>query len=121
MFDGYIRHPINKTAATVTSQKGCSKEELTPEQERENLVAKKKALVNELIKCPKNSPERKELARQVTDVEAQIHAIRPKKKAPGVENYIMDILREDLTKAQFNSLMTRAIKRMQENFPCNPD
>lgn len=114
MSDIYSRTPINKTAALVTSQKDCSNSELTEEQKRVNLVSRYKSLNNKIVLLEKG-PERKALGKEIAEVCSQINQIRPKKKSPGVERYVIEILREELTKYQFNRLFDKANKRMKED------
>ena len=60
MSDIYARTPVNGTAAAVTSQKGCV-DELTPKQERENLISHVKQVESLLLTLPKGSKERNHL------------------------------------------------------------
>ena len=114
MVDVYGMTPINRTAGLVTGQAGCT-DELTLEQERDNLVSILKRLQEEHKRYPKNSLKRKYLGKKIHEIQMQINAIRPKLKAKGVEHFIIDILREDMTKAQFSILMDRAARRMRES------
>lgn len=105
--------PINKTAALVTSQSGCASDDtLTDEQKRENLVSQSKKLSDQIVRLEKGA-ERKSLSRKKAEIDLMINAIRPKKKSPGVVHYVMDILREDLSKFEFDRLMTKANERMK--------
>ena len=114
MIDVYGLRPVNRTAALVVSQAGCSSGELTDEQMRENLVCQLKRLADDIIKLPKKSKQRKQLGSMKHELEIKINAIRPAKKAKGVEVFLIDVLREELTMVQFNILMAKAINRMNE-------
>ena len=87
-------------------------EELKPEQERDCLVAKKKSVADELLKYPKKSEERKRLGMLAHDLDDKIRAIRPKSRAKGIEHYIIDVLKEDMTEFQFNKIMRKAREKM---------
>jgi hypothetical protein len=116
MGDVYHLDPVDRTAASVVSQKGCS-DSLTSEQIRENLVQRTHALKRRMSLMRKNDPDRKKLGAEINETQLAINKIRPKKKAPGVQSYVMDILREDLSKFKWNSLMTRAVNRMNQDKP----
>lgn len=110
----YFSDPIDSTAKRVTSQSGCSGSHISDEKLRENLVKNWKHLRNSLVQYPKNSRKRKQIGLELLDLQDRIHEIRPKKKAPGVENYFINAARDILTKAQFNIIMSRAVKEMEE-------
>ena len=115
MIDIYDRQPVNKTAAVVTSQSGCASDDtLSGEQLRENLVAQLKALLVEILKHPRGSQKRKALNIMKRDIEIQINAIRPKRKAPSVDQYFIGEAREALLPFQFKRIMDRAVERMRE-------
>ena len=115
MFD-YSRTPVNKTSASVTSQSGCASDEtLTDDQVRENLVARFKSIHDEIVQLPKGSAERKRLGKEQALLQGEISAIRPKHKCPGVEHYIIEILREELSAFEWNRLMTKASDRWRLN------
>lgn len=114
MVDVYALRPINRTAALVVSQSGCSSGELTDEQMRENLVIQQKKIARDILTLPKKSKLRKELGKKKSEVEHLINEITPKKKANGVEFYFFAVVKEELTNAHFRILMDRAIKRMND-------
>lgn len=115
MFD-YAREPINRTAALVTSQGGCATDDtLSDEQKRENLVTKYKALEAELMSHPKGSDKRKKIGADKFKVQTEINNIRPKRKCLGLKDHILDILREELTPFQFNSIISKASERAIES------
>ncbi|MCA3000364.1 MAG: hypothetical protein ING75_17385 [Rhodocyclaceae bacterium] len=91
-------------------------EALTPEQQRDSLLAR----VNQITALFANNGVRKmnkfdakRLGREKHELQMQINAIRPKTKTPGIERHVMDILREEMPKAQWDILMTRARSRLQ--------
>jgi len=104
--------PVDKKAAVVTSQRGCTGE-YTDEQRRDNLKAHLFSLRSQLDSLPKFSKDRKELGIRIHEIQNEMHAIRPKRRCPGIEKYILDILREEMTKFEWNRLMERARKRME--------
>ena len=110
MGDIYTKVPINKTAAVVVSQSGCTTE-LSNEQKRDNLVAKWKVLKNKILDLPKNDPKRKALGKEQRDVALQINAIRPKMKSDrDITQYIVDIIKKRMTSHQWHKLMNDAVK-----------
>ena len=93
-------------------------EELSLEQKRDCLVKKKKKIVEKIVSLPKKHPERKRLGKIQHEVEEQIRFLRPKRKSPGVVPFVIDILRERLTRPEFDALFTEANKRMKEISAC---
>lgn len=91
----------------------CEEETLTDEQKRENLVLLMKKMNEEMKVC--TSRRAKELGKLIHETGQQIHALRPKKKAPGVERFFIDAAREILTKAQFDIVMGRAVCLLDES------
>ena len=114
VIDVYGLRPVNRTAALVVSQAGCSSGELTDEQMRENLVIQQKKLASDILTLPKKSKLRKELGKKKSKVEHLINEITPKKKANGVEFFFYAVVKEELTAAHFRILMDRAHKRMND-------
>ena len=111
MTDIYTKTPINKLAAIVTGQKGVSVG-ITEEQRRDSLVAKWKSITNQIMDLPKNDPQRKRLGKQQHEISLKINAIRAKMKGDkSLQHYIITIIRERMTKSQWNDLMEEAIKR----------
>ncbi len=106
--------PVNRTAAFVIGQKNCTNEELTPEQMRENLVMQMKKLEKLILAEPKGSVERKKLGKLKAEINLQINAIRPKKKAPDIQQAFMDICRERMSKLEFEKIMNLAIDRLEQ-------
>jgi hypothetical protein len=82
-------------------------ENLTPEQERDCLKEHLNGVRIKHQNCT-DKKEKKELGRLMADIALRMNKIRPKMRCPGIENYIIDILREDLTVAQFDILMKKA-------------
>ena len=115
MDDIYSRTPINKTAAVVTSQTNCT-DSLTDTQIRDNLVAKIKKVDEEIRLSPRKSKRREELGKLKHELQNQIREIRPKKRFHGVEKYVMDILKKELPKFEFDRLIDRAekLKKLDE-------
>jgi len=110
----YSRVPVNKTASLVINQSGCTgAETLTLEQERENLVSKVKLLQEHRSTVPKKSARYKELGAQMNIVNLQINALRAKKKCPGIERYLLDVIQEEVTKFQWKRFMDKAADRMR--------
>ena len=111
MSDIYTKNPINKIAAKVVSQIGCT-ENLTNEQKRANLVEQWKLLQHRISSLPKNSLERKRLGKDFSELGLAISAIRKKKKGDhDLQHYIVEIVRERMTQNQWCLLMDEAVKR----------
>ncbi len=88
-------------------------EDMTPEQERAALQARAKQLHALLSDKALPKDQRKALGAELSQIGMRINAIRPKPKNQGVEKYILDILREELTAKQWDILMRRGIARMR--------
>jgi len=110
----YGCRPVNKTAALVANQSGCS-DELTDEQLRDNLVARVKALQELVVLEPKNSMARKLMGQEIKDLNDKINAIRPSKGQPfGIQQAFIDVAREQLSKHEFSRWMGMAAERIGE-------
>lgn len=102
--------------STVASRRGVNLlgweevEDLTPEQERDCIVQAKKRVQSVLQSLPKKHPDRKRLGQLQYELDKRINQIRPKMRCKGIENYVMDVLRTELTKFQFDMLMRKAKK-----------
>lgn len=85
---------------------------LTPEQKRASLVARWKAMQEELLKWPKGSSEREELGKQMCFVQNEIHSIRPKLRL-GAEarDHFISVAKERLPKALYSAIMDEAATR----------
>ena len=113
--DIYSRQPINKTASMVTSQNNCEREEFfTKDQHRENLVLKVKAITKKIQSLDKKSKERILLGKELLIINKKINDIRPKKTAAGVGYFILDVLREEMTKAALDRIIEKAVIKMKE-------
>ena len=88
-------------------------QELTDEQRRDSLKARVRAIETELAILPKKSAYRRQLCLEKNETIEQMRAIRPKKSARGVAPYFIDVIRESVTKAQFNIYMATAVARME--------
>lgn len=86
---------------------------LTDEQRRDSLKARLEALQLVRLNMNKASPRFKETGREIAELCAAISAIRPKKRCPGVEQHFINVVRESVTKAQFNAWMGIAAKRLE--------
>ena len=91
---------------------GWSEEEfLNPEQERDALVARAKQLQQIFEEKNYTVRQKSYLVSEYQYLTKRINEIRPKMKCKGIENYIMDILRETLTKTEWNRLHSEAKRR----------
>jgi len=93
---------------------------LTPEEQRDSLVAKLKGVEAQLLKHAPKSEWRLALGQVKLDLQAQISAIRPKLKArrgQDVANRFVEVARERMTKPAFNAFMSEASRRAKESSP----
>jgi hypothetical protein len=58
--------------------------------------------------------QRRQLGREKAEICLQINKLRPKSRTPGIQQHIIDVLREELTKAEFDVLFKKAKKRWLE-------
>ena len=120
MFDSiYGMTPINKTAAIVTSQNGCSNGELSDEQVRQNLVAEEIRLKTIISTLPKNSNERKKLVKKHRFVAKQIKEINVKlkqKRDGDIKEYIIYLVKLKMTKLEWSRIIDEAYKLKESNF-----
>jgi hypothetical protein len=81
---------------------------------RENLVKQVQVLQKRVKLFDKKSEGRRIIGLQISDLNKRINAIRPKRKTPDLSKYIVDIVREGMTTAEFQVLYKRACARMEE-------
>jgi len=112
----YSSKPLDKEASVVTSQKGCS-DELTSEQERQNLVARYQRLMAIVTKYPKKSRERKQIGAEIQELAIRIRLMKTKKKAKGrdLTHYIVDVLKEKMTSFEWKIAVDEAVRRHDED------
>lgn len=116
MYKGASKNLQSKNARFSIAESIVNDETLTDEQKRENLVARLKALQRmRSDKFTIGKDAWKDLGREISEVGIAIGNIRPKKKAPGVENYFIDAARNFLTKSQFDIIMTKAVNAMKDS------
>lgn len=89
-------------------------EDLTPEQERDCLVARVKQLQEFLTAAAKSHPDRKAVAEEFQRLTLRINEIRPKRRAPGVQQFFLDVCRERMTKLEFDRFMNEAVRRLEK-------
>lgn len=87
--------------------------ELSLEEQRASLVAKWKSLHDSIASGAIGDKQRKRIGKEMHEIQAQISAIRPKKKAPGVENHFIAVVRESVPPAQFRIWMHEAAQRLE--------
>lgn len=108
--------PINGTAAVVTSQGGCT-DELTPKQERENLIEYVKQIDVAIMTLPKGSEQsnkkRKTLGLKKLELCKEISKLNGKmeKFSIGIDgrdafvDCVFTVMREQLSKFQYKQIM----------------
>ena len=89
---------------------------LTPEEQRDSLIAKIKALETQIIALPKGDPMRRALGQTKFQLQAKVHEIRPKLKGGRTTaDHFISVARERLSFALYNAIMTEASRRAQED------
>ena len=110
----FTSRPANKTAALVTSQAGCEREE-SIQAELQALRLAAKDLFEKLNANKAKTPERKAMAIKYHLI---LNRVSELKKSLGVgyrggkdvSGYFIDICRSELTRYQFEQIMSRAIQ-----------
>jgi len=117
MDDIYTRTPVNKSAALVTSQGGCS-DKLTRVQERENLVAKMKSLEAVMLSHPKGSKKRKELSREKHALQNELSKYKDVtySKDRRLGDYILYLVKNKMTKAEWDLTVKKAVELQDSGF-----
>lgn len=108
----YSMLPINKTAAVVTSQRGCD-DKPTVEQQLENLKLRAKQLQTAFIdKSYRNEMERQTMAAEFNSVNSQIKLLREthqiRKNYDGIESVFIEVAKEVLTPFLYKQIMSRS-------------
>jgi hypothetical protein len=86
---------------------------LTDEERRDSIKARM-LRIGEKLENPKlPSAARKVLGQEKFQLQEMLRAIRPAKRCPGVEQHFMDVVRESVTKAQWNAWMQDAVQRKE--------
>jgi hypothetical protein len=89
-------------------------EEMKLEQERDCYVKKWKELQTKLLTFKKGHPERKRLGLEMLEVQNRINSLRPARQCKGIAEYVMDVLRDELKRFQWNELMRKAVERKEK-------
>ena len=112
MNDIYGLEPINGTAAIVTGQNGCA-DELTPKQERKNLIDHVNQLEAVLMLLPKKNKERKLLGLKKLKLCKEISMLNERMKKVKIDHTnrgefsdcVFDVLREQLSPFKYKQIM----------------
>jgi uncharacterized FlaG/YvyC family protein len=114
MKDIYTLSPINKTAAFVVGQSGCTSHEgLSLEQQKANLCAKWHELENKIMSMHKKDPSRKAYGKQIHELHEKISEINKQikfRKHGDLSEYIVKIIKSRMTKLYWNQLLEEAEK-----------
>ncbi len=114
MYKGTHRNLQRRSDGLTPKNLMSGDQDLTPEQMRQNLVAAKKRVVEELASLPKGSPRRRELGAKGKALDDQINAIRAKRKGPrSVESHFISVAKEMLTRFQYGQIMDEATRRAE--------
>lgn len=91
---------------------------LTPEQQRDSLVAKLKGIQAQMLKHPPKSEWRIALGQVKLELQNQINAIRPKLKAnklKDVHHRFIEVAKESLNPIVYRKIMDEATRRARES------
>lgn len=98
------------------SELAHGEQDLSPEDERGNLVAQLKAL--QAKNAAETRPWRKKaLGKEIFELTERIRKIRPKAKCKGVDQFFIDAARDVLAKGQFDAVMKVAVNRWRAAQP----
>ena len=89
-------------------------EDMTPEQERQALQARARQLHQILADRSLKRAQRQPYIAEFVAVNARINEIRPYLKTPGIEKFVLDVLRERLSKQEWKALFDEAKRRWTE-------
>lgn len=105
----------SRTGVNLLGWDAGTTEHMTPEQERDALKARL-LQIRAVFESgePIGKALRKRLGREQFDLQEQMRRIRPKLRTPGIEHYVLDILRERLDKREWNALFEEAKRRHAE-------
>jgi hypothetical protein len=109
MYKKTIKSQQRTSIISIADLMGIDFQELPLDQQRENLVAKWKSMVE-------NPNIYKGQGQSIQVLQNAISAIRPKKKGhASVPHHFIDVCREQLNKFQFERIMTEASKRAEHD------
>lgn len=109
----YSLTPVNGTAAIVTGQAECTDGRLSPKQERENLLAQVKKWEIEISPLMKSGPKRIEIGRKINEYNRRICLLKDAAKHGDITHIIIDVLKEQMTPFQWESVVKEARKRQK--------
>ena len=113
MKDIFIRTPVNGTAARVVGQQDCVIDDnMTIEQECENLRAQVSKWQEEIKELPPKSRARKQIGKEIAAANLRINELKPTKYKGDLSSHILDIVKEITPRPQWNRIVEEAIRRM---------
>ncbi len=119
MPDIYTSDPLNKTAAVVVSQKGCTSHEgFTPEQHRDNWIARSQHLASILGGMGKGDPRRSAPAKEYREIQLKLTVLKKNRTSRDLKHYIIDVLKERCTRHQWDMIVEKAEKRKEKDNAC---
>lgn len=97
------------------------KESMTPDQERDALVKRSKQIhmIFESKKYKKS--EKTALAAEFNELNRKINELRPKIKTSNFENYIIEVIKEKISKLEWEMIFQEAMKRYAKESRDNND
>lgn len=117
--DIYTRTPINRTAAIVTSQAGCT-DEISIDDRRDSLKRSKESMQRELDGLPKKHKYRAELGIKILAIQQELTLLRKQRKFSGAKdrdlnNYIIDVIKEAVPAYKFQEWISMARARKEDD------
>jgi hypothetical protein len=115
MKDIYTSIPINKTAALVVNQSGCTSHKgLSNEQLLANLKYRYHTIVDKCQQLKKNSEERKSYGQEMHELCLKMSVLRNKlnlkRQLPDLGHYIIKIAKSRMSKDAWSALVKEAEK-----------
>jgi hypothetical protein len=116
--DIYLRTPVNKTAALITSQSGCNDIQ-TLDDKRDSLARALNSLQSEISGLPKKHKLRKDLGYKKMALQQEISVVNKLIKKSrlfdrDLEKYVVQECRNRMTRAEFHEIWcaARAAKKL---------
>ena len=118
MVDVYALTPIDRTAGTVTSQKGVAQDEqLTSQQKHENLISKVRSLEKEVILYKKGTAKRIEIGKEIHKTHERIRKLKPDGRVENLEHFIIEVIKSGMSEFQWKNTVKQAVILQKKNKP----
>lgn len=112
--DIYTNSPINKIAATVVNQSGCTSHEgLSDSQKRDVLIKRVLYLNKQVHERGKNFPGYELMRREIQSINSKLSGFK-KKHNREFHHFLLDVINEVVTKQQWKMWVEEAESRYQK-------